>query len=86
MYPSHAKDIALGLFGMYVVVDILLSFSPNTKHTSVFSTIFNHFSDRDIGIILVIGMVFGLFVYYFARKSREHFTAVVLGKKIEPLF
>lgn len=76
MYPLHFKDIALGVLSIYIAVDILLSFSSNTKHTSVFSDVFNHISDRDMGMVLIMGAITGLFVYYFARKSRENFTEI----------
>lgn len=78
MYPLHFKDVALGVLSMYIIVDILLSFS-HTNHASIFSTIFNNLSNKDVYIVLAIGVIVGLFIYYFARKSREHFTAVKLN-------
>jgi hypothetical protein len=74
MYPLHIKDIILGVLVTYVVIDLLLAYAIKVRHPGVLSTITSALSDENVGVVVVIGIASGLLAYYFARKSREHFT------------
>lgn len=74
MIQTNWKDVLIGVLVAYVVIDVMLAYAMKRSSPSCLEKAMEALNDQSGIVIMIVGALAGVVVWYLASRSKECFV------------